>query len=68
MSDARDIAAEVAYMAKHPRMFTKKDMTLKLAEAAKAIEALRAQVGIRAGDWHESTDGDPAGCQSALKP
>ena len=47
MTDKPDIAAELAYMAEHPEIFTKKEMAAMLFAAAKVIEDLRTLVGIR---------------------
>lgn len=57
--DARDIAADLAYMAHHPELFTKKEMASMMAEAAEVIATLRTLVGIRAEI--ELEDAEPEG-------
>jgi len=47
MTDKPNIADELAYMAAHPELFTKKEMAAMIAEAASVIETLRTLVGIR---------------------
>lgn len=59
MTDKPDIAADLAYMAAHPELFTKKEMAAMLAEAVEVIETLRTLVGIR--QEIELEDAEPEG-------
>ncbi|KQZ22830.1 MAG: hypothetical protein J0I86_06180 [Mesorhizobium sp.] len=48
MADGKpDIKDELAYMAAHPQLFTKREMALMLAEAVEIIEMLRDLARIR---------------------
>ncbi|MDR7032404.1 hypothetical protein [Mesorhizobium sp. BE184] len=47
MTDDPDLITELAYMAAHPELFTKKEMAAMMLEAAEAIGTLRQLVGIR---------------------
>lgn len=47
MIDKPDIAAELAYMAAHPELFSKKEMAEAMVEAVEVIGTLRLLVGIR---------------------
>ena len=59
MTNAPDLITELAYMAAHPELFTKKEMAAKMIEAAEAIATLRQLVGIR--QEIELEDAEPEG-------
>lgn len=59
MTDDPDLITELAYMAEHPALFTKKEMSAMLAVTAVAIEDLRTLVGIR--EEIELEDVEPEG-------
>lgn len=60
MADGKpDIKDELAYVAAHPELFTKKEMAAMLTEAVEVIETLRVLVGIR--QEIELEDAEPEG-------
>lgn len=59
MADKPNISDELAYMAAHPELFTKKEMAAMIVEAIEVIETLRQLVGIR--QEIELEDAEPEG-------